>query len=82
MNDIPHIEGIIIGEYADDIAIFITSDTLEEAYAKAQTATTTLENWANTWCLKFNTAKTRSMCFTKKRILDKLLEPTYQLKLN
>ena len=32
MSDIPHTDGIIIGEYADDIAILITSDTLEDAH--------------------------------------------------
>ncbi|CAL4093305.1 unnamed protein product [Meganyctiphanes norvegica] len=82
MSDIPHTDGIIIGEYADDIAIFITSDTLEDAHTKAQSAITSLETWANRWCLRFNTAKTKCMCFTKKRILEKLTEPAYQLKLN
>ncbi|CAL4149782.1 unnamed protein product [Meganyctiphanes norvegica] len=32
-------------EYADDIAIFITSDTLEHAHTKAQSAITNLETW-------------------------------------
>ena len=82
MSDIPHSEGIIIGEYADDIAIFITTDTLEDACTRAQTAITELETWANKWCLKFNATKTNTMCFTKKKVKEKLLEPAFQLKLN
>ena len=65
MNDIPHIDGVIIGEYVDDIAILITANTLEEAFNRAQIAITELEIWSTTWCLKFNTNK-------KKRINAKL----------
>ena len=82
MSDIPHTDGIIIGEYADDIAILITSDSLEDAHTRAQAAITELATWANKWCLTFNTTKTKSMCFTKKKISEKLQNPIFQLKLN
>ena len=82
MSDIPHIASVDIGEYADDISIMITGDTIEEVFNKAQTAIQTLETWARTWCLEFNSTKTKSMCFTKKRILEKLEEPELQLKIN
>ena len=82
MSDIPHTNSFIIREYADDIAIIITADTLEEAHTRTQTAITELETWANRWCLKFNSNKTKSLCFTKKRIGEILQDPTLQLKLN
>ena len=82
MSDIIHPDTIIIGEYADDIAIIITEDTLEEAHSIAQATIQALENWAKTWSLVFNSTKTKSMCFTKKRIQEKLQDPNLILKVN
>ena len=81
MSDIPH-NWITIREYADDIGIIITGDTLEEDFTNAQLAILELEAWANKWCLNFNSNKTKSLCFTKKRIGAKLQDPNFQLKLN
>ena len=82
MSDIPHTIRSIIWEYADDIALICTADSLEEAIENIQLAITELETWANRWCLRFNTNKTKCLCFTKKRIGDKLQRPDFQLKLN
>ena len=82
MSDIPHNIRTIIKEYADDIAILSTADTLELAFYNAQLAITELEAWANKWCLQFNANKTKSLCFTLKKVGDKLQEPRFQLKLN
>ena len=82
MSDILHTFSIIIEEYADDIAIIITEDTLEEAVTRTQIAIQELEMWARMWCLVFNSDKTKSLCFTKKRIKEKLEEPEFQLKVN
>ena len=73
---------VSIKEYAVDIAFFITVETLEEPHSHAQSAINDLQTWASRWCLEFNTTKTKALCFTKKRISEKLQDPGFQLKLN
>ena len=46
MSDIPHTDRVDIGEFADDIAILLTGDTIEDVYNKTQTTIQTLETWA------------------------------------
>ena len=82
MSDIPHSILFEIGEYADDIAIIITGDNIEEVHENTQNAIDTLETWARTWSLQFNSTKTKSMCFTKKRVMERLEEPEFTLKIN
>lgn len=72
VSDIPHIQGISISEFADDIAILITTNTIEEAYTGISLALTRLEEWANTWNLIFNPVKTKCMYFARKKIKWKL----------
>ena len=68
MCDIPHFEQVKISEYADDVAIVITANTLAEAKDLIQAAINKLEEWATQWKLKFNPEKTKAMIFTKKKI--------------
>ena len=58
MADIPHPLRIYIYEYADDIAIAITADDIQEAIRK-------IEEWAATWNLQFIQNKCKAMNFTK-----------------
>ena len=72
LSDIPHIQGIRISEFADDIAILVTTDTIEEAYIKLNQALTQLEEWATSRNLIFNPSKTKCMYFSRKKIKWKL----------
>ena len=72
VSDIPHIQGISISEFADDIAILITTKTIEEAHTGITLALSKLEEWANAWNLIFNPAKTKCMYFARKKIKWKL----------
>ena len=81
MSDIPHTNMAFIREYADDIAILITANSLEEALTNVQLAITELETWANNWCLNFNSNKTKSLCFTKKRLGAKFQDPKKTTKI-
>ena len=72
MADIPHPLRIYIYEYADDIAIAITADNIQEATNLTQDAIRKIEEWAATWNLQFNPNKCKAMYFTKKRIEDQL----------
>ena len=67
ISDIPRIQGIQISEFADDIAIVVTTDTIEAAYALLSLALNKLEEWANTWNLMFNPSKTKCMYFARKK---------------
>ena len=80
MSDIPHNNWITIREYADDIGIIITGDTLEEVFNNAQLAILELEAWANKWCLNFNSNKTKSLCFTKRKNRCKTTRPKLPTK--
>ena len=85
MADIPHSEDIHIMEYADDIAISIIANTVEEASNRAKAAIETLENWAKESELSFNPSKTKAMVFTKKMIMKdplngKQILPTLKVK--
>ncbi|CAL4072958.1 unnamed protein product [Meganyctiphanes norvegica] len=68
MAEIPHLARVCTMEYADDVAISITADTLEEACEIAVNAISSLEEWAQKWQLTFNPSKTCAMVFTKKKI--------------
>ena len=82
MSDIPHSTLSEIEEYADDIATIITGDNIDQVIETAQECINTLETWARTCCLNFTSAKTKCMCFTKKKIKDRLEEPELQIKIN
>ena len=66
VSDIPHIQGISISEFADDIAILITTKTIEEAHAGISQALTSLAEWASTWNLIFNPVKPNA-CTSQER---------------
>ena len=72
LADIPHFHRVKVYEYADDIAISVTTADLAEAVKLIQDAITELETWTTTWQLHINPSKTKAMCFTKKRILEDL----------
>ena len=82
MSDIPHSILYETGEYADDIAIITTGDSIEEVCETTQAAINTLETWAGNWNLNFNSTKTKSMCFTKKKVKERLEDPELKLKIN
>ena len=68
MAEIPHLARVCTMEYADDVAMSITADTIQEAYDLTVNAINKLEEWAQKWELSFNPRKTKAMIFTKKRI--------------
>ena len=76
--DIPHPARVQVYEYADDIAISVTSPDLQDATRLIQAAITEIENWTIAWQLSLNPSKTKAMCFTKKRIQEDL--PTLRLQ--
>ena len=68
MAEIPHLAQVITLEYADDVAISITAETLQDACNTAANAITKLEEWSQKWQLTFNPNKTKAMFFTRKQI--------------
>ena len=76
--DIPHPGRITVYEYADDIAISVTSPDLQEATNLIQDAIAQIVDWATKWNLLINPEKTKAMCFTKKKVLEHL--PTLKLQ--
>ena len=76
--DIPHPIRTKVYEYADDIALSVTTSDLQEAAELIQEAITQIEEWTIKWNLSLNPSKTKAMCFTKKRVLDQL--PTLKLQ--
>ncbi|KAF2357973.1 Reverse transcriptase domain [Trinorchestia longiramus] len=68
MSDIPIQTGVQLCEYADDLTFFTAHKDLHVATNKLQTQMDSLNKWSQEWGLKINCTKTKTMCFTNKRI--------------
>ena len=72
MCDLPQLENVEVIDFADDIAFTATAKTIEEATTLAERAVRSLENWSRRWQLAINPLKSKAMCFTLQRVLDRL----------
>ncbi|CAL4067567.1 unnamed protein product, partial [Meganyctiphanes norvegica] len=79
ISDIPHPHNTLVQEYADDLAISVSANSLEEAITKIENAIRAIEQWATNNRLNLNPAKTKAMIFTKKRLPN---PPTLTIKGN
>ena len=79
ISDIPHLNDVLIQEYADDLMISATANSLEDAITRIRIAVREIEEWATTNKLNLNPAKTKAMMFTKRRITE---VPTLTVKGN
>lgn len=61
-------QGVESSLYADDGAIWTTSDSLIEAITTLQSAIIKIEEWTHTWGLTISPAKTTALIFTNRRI--------------
>ena len=77
MSDLPRLDNIVILDYADDIAFLSTESTIEEASENIFAAISKLEEWAKDWALDINPQKTKAMCFTKQKVLNR--KPTFKI---
>ena len=68
ISDIPHIQGIKLSEFADDLVLLVTANTIETAFRQLSQALNRLEEWANSTNLTFNPSKTKCMYFARKMI--------------
>ena len=68
VSDIPHIQGISISEFADDLVLLVTERSIEAAHRQLSQALTRIEDWANSTNLIFNPSKTKCMYFARKMI--------------
>ena len=57
-------EGIKLSLYADDVAIWISSSSLQYCKNQIQKALNILQTWSNRWGLFFSAQKTKAMVFT------------------
>ena len=72
MIDLPLIEGVEVMDFADDIAITTTTKTIEEAGELIERAIRAIEVWTRRWKLTINPHKSKAMCFTKQKVMDRL----------
>ena len=68
LHDLPHTPGTVELVMADDITFHVTADSIEQAEETLQQAVHKFTNWTDQWGLEINPAKSRLMCFTRKRI--------------
>ena len=55
VNDIPNVsDSAMIGQFADDIALWANAQTFAESLQRLQTAVNTLEGWCRRWRIKLN----------------------------
>ena len=76
INDITHSITSTIRLYADDILIYRVINTEADANSLQQDLYT-LENWANTWQMKFNPSKCIHLAITRKKTYIKHLYQIY-----
>ena len=57
-----------ISAFADDICLYTTSHSYENALDKMQNALNLFKNWCETWSVTINTDKTYVQYFTRKKI--------------
>ena len=60
-------EGIKLSLFADDVAIWVSSKSIQYCKNQIQKALNILQNWSNKSGLKFSIQKTKAMVFTQKR---------------
>ena len=77
-HDIPMMAGIFSAEFADDLAIAITGNTIEEIVEKIKQMINEIFDWTQRWDLTLNPNKTKAMLFSNIRNLNILPE----LKIN
>ncbi|KAF2349184.1 Reverse transcriptase domain [Trinorchestia longiramus] len=68
MSDIPIQSGVQLCEYADDLTFFTAQKDLHVATDKLQTQMESLNKWLQQWGFKINCTKTKTMCFTIKKV--------------
>ena len=66
LSDLPTSEGVTTSVYADDVTMYVTADTMEEATEKLQAAVDTFFNWTTKWGLTLNPTKSAVSYFTQK----------------
>ena len=78
MLDLPYVDNVEVLDFADEIAITVTAKTIEEAGDSIERAIRALEDWTRQWSLTINPQKTKAMCFTKQKVMDRL--PTFRIE--
>jgi Reverse transcriptase (RNA-dependent DNA polymerase) len=78
-HDFPTANGVEIALFADDTAVYCTSEDPDVITRELQTALNRINEYFSIWKVKANASKTQSVFFTRKR--TRAL-PTYNLTLN
>jgi len=67
MRDIPKEDNVTYSEYADDVAIYATSNNVDDLVKTMQRAINKFYAWTVDWGLKINLQKTKGQIFTNKK---------------
>jgi hypothetical protein len=68
LSDLPHVRGVSLAEYANDIVIYCWGSNLGEVQACIQAQINLMFNWTQTWGFRLNSEKTKAMLLTRKNI--------------
>ena len=68
VKDVPQTEGVYNLEYADDITIICSSESLDEVTNKIECQLEKIYKWSQDWGFKINLDKTKAMFFTRRKI--------------
>jgi ribonuclease HI len=68
MSDMPSTPGVSTAEYADDITFYVSHKNIQIATNLLQAQVNSFVEWTHGWGLKLNLEKTKTMCFTSKKI--------------
>lgn len=67
INDVPSVFGVVVVLFADDIAIWATTDG-KLGDKQLQLALDHIDIWADRWHIVFSPSKSVSMCFSRQRV--------------
>ena len=74
MSDIPCIDDVNMSEYADDLLIYCSGNSIDHVKEKIQLQVTSIQNWAKLWGFKINIGKTKAMVHTLKTYNNPIIQ--------
>lgn len=73
VSDLPaQLEGVVVSQFADDIAIWKSHRNVKFATKKVQVGLDSVEKWCKSWGFKLSAPKTVGIVFTNKPKLDEV----------
>ena len=72
ISDLPDLADVSCSAFANDICLFTSANTMQQAVLRMQRALDSFKTWADRWGLKINADKTSYQYFTRQKITQQV----------